>query len=679
MKTTCASLTMILFAALLISCGREEQTEFKYTTEQFADLQILRYQVPGFEELTPKQKELLYYLYQAALSGRDMIYDQNYKHNLLIRRTLEAIVNSFSGDRNTDDFKKFMVYTKRVWFSNGIHHHYSTIKFLPEFSQDYFAELVANSPEIKSTLTNGESPDDLLAKLTPILFDPNIDAKRVNLDPGVDQVAESANNNYEGVTQKEVENYYAKVTDPNDSTPISYGLNSKLVKENGELAERVWKVGGMYSPSIEQIVYWLEKASVVAENETQKVALDKLVQFYKTGDLETFDDYSIAWVADTESRIDVVNGFIEVYGDPLGYRAGYESVVSIKDLEATRRIEAIGQQAQWFEDHSPIMDDHKKQSVVGISAKVITVVVEAGDTSPSSPVGINLPNANWIRAQHGSKSVTLGNINDAYDEASRTSGMLEEFGNSAELVALEKKYGALADNLHTDMHEVIGHASGKVNAGVGTPKQSLKSYGSTIEEARADLVALYFLMDPKLVEIGVMPSLDVGKVAYNQNVRNGLMTQLRRLKLGENLEEAHMRNRQVVAKWVYEKGLPDKMIEKVVKDGKTYFVISDYEKLRELFGQLLREMQRITSEGDYEAAKNLVETYGVVVDPELHAEVLARVEKLKLAPYSGFINPKLVPVTDGEKIVDVKIEYPEDFAQQMLEYAHEYSFLPNYN
>lgn len=679
MKTICASLTMILFAAVLISCGKEVQTEFKYKTEQFADLQILRYQVPGFEKLASKQKELLYYLYQAALSGRDMIYDQNYKHNLLIRRTLEAIVNSYNEDRNTDDFKKFMVYAKRVWFSNGIHHHYSTIKFLPEFSQEYFAQLVANSPEIKSTLTNGESPDDLIAKLAPILFDPNIDAKRVNLDPGVDQVTESANNNYEDVTQKEVEEYYAKVTDQNDPTPISYGLNSKLVKENGEITEKVWKVGGMYSPAIEQIVYWLEKASAVAENEKQKVALDKLIEFYKTGDLETFDDYSIAWAADTDSRIDVVNGFIEVYGDPLGYRGAYEAMVSIKDLEATKRIEAIGKQAQWFEEHSPIMDEHKKQDVVGISAKVITVVAESGDSSPSSPVGVNLPNANWIRAEYGSKSVTLGNINDAYDESSRTSGMLEEFGNSTELIELGKKYGALADNLHTDMHEVIGHASGKIDEGVGTPKQTLKSYGSTIEETRADLVALYFILDPKLVEIGVMPSLEVGKVAYNQNIRNGSMTQLRRLKLGENIEEAHMRNRQLIAKWVYEKGLPENVIEKQVKDGKTYFAINDYEKLRELFGQLLRETQRITSEGDYEAAKYLVETYGVVVDPDLHAEVLARVEKLNIAPYSGFINPKLAPVTDGEKIFDVKIEYPEDFAQQMLMYAKEYSFLPNYN
>ena len=679
MRTCLAILTMLLLAVAIISCQREEKTEFKYQTEKFADLQILRYQVPGFEQLTARQKELLYYLYQAALSGRDIIYDQNYKHNLLIRRTLEAVVNSYTGDRTADEFQKFMVYAKRVWFANGIHHHYSTIKFLPEFSQEYFAHLVTNSPEVTRPLTNGGSPDDLITKLAPILFDPEIDAKRVNLDPNADQVLRSANNYYEGITQREVEAYYAKVTDKNDPTPIAAGLNSKLVRENGEVTEKVWKVGGMYSPAIAQIVHWLEKASAVAEKDKQKAALDKLIEFYRTGNLQTFDDYSIAWVGDVDSRIDVVNGFIEVYGDPLGYRGGYESVVSIKDLDATKRIEAIGKQAQWFEEHSPIMGEHKKQDVVGISAKVITVVVEAGDTSPSSPVGINLPNANWIRTQHGSKSVTLGNINDAYDESSRTNGMLEEFSHSTELVEMEKQYGSLADNLHTDMHEVIGHASGKINEGVGTPKQTLKSYGSTIEEARADLVALYFILDPKLVEIGVMPSLDVGRVAYHQNIRNGLMTQLRRLKLGENIEEAHMRNRQIIAKWVYERGLPENVIEKQVNAGKTYFVINDYEKLRELFGQLLRETQRITSEGDYEAAKNLVETYGVVVDPALHAEVLARVEKLNVAPYSGFINPKLVPVMEGDRIVDVKMEYPEDFTQQMLDYAREYSFLPNHN
>ncbi|RMF64247.1 MAG: dihydrofolate reductase [Calditrichaeota bacterium] len=671
-------LSILSVAALMTACHKRE-APFKYQTEQFADVRILRYRVPGFEKLAPKQKEMLYYLYQAALSGRDIIYDQNYKYNLLVRRTLEAIVNSYTGDRTTEDFQKFMTYTKRVWFSNGIHHHYSTIKFQPEFSRDYFAQLVKNSPGGAFPLAEGQTLDDLIAQLTPIMFDPTVATKRVNLDPDVDLVARSANNYYEGVTQKEVEAYYNKIIDKNDPTPISYGLNSKLVRENGRIKERVWKVGGMYTQAIEKIVYWLEKARDVAENDQQKTALDKLIEYYKTGDLHVFDEYNIAWVKDTQSRIDVVNGFIEVYGDPMGYRGAYESVVSFRNEEATKRIQAIGNQAQWFEDHSPIMATHKKKNVQGISAKVITVVVESGDSSPSTPIGINLPNSNWIRAQYGSKSVSLGNIIDAYSEASKSSGSLEEFAYSQEEIELERKYGTLSGNLMTDMHEVIGHASGKLEQGVGTPKETLRNYASTLEEARADLVALYFIMDPKLVEIGVMPNLDVGKVAYNRYIRNGLLQQLRRLQPGENLEEAHMRNRQLIAMWVYEKGKPDNVIEKKVRDGKTYFVINDYQRLRELFGQLLREVQRVKSQGDYEAGKALVETYGVKVDQDLLQEVRDRYAKLNIAPYAGFINPKLVPVKDGDKIVDVKIEYPEDFTQQMLEYSKEYSFLPTFN
>lgn len=681
---------MLNAAIMLWGCSGEGQTEegnpndrdddFKYQTEQFADLRILRYRVPDFEKLTAKQKELIYYLYEAGLSGRDIIYDQNYKHNLAIRRTLEAIVNNYPGDRSTQEFEKFMVYTKRVWFSNGIHHHYSTIKFLPEFSKEYFAHLVKNSPQGKFPLKNGENLDALIDRLTPIIFDPDIDAKRVNLDPDVDQIKQSANNYYgEGVTQEEVEAYYDKVIDKSDPTPISYGLNSKLIEENGELKEKVWKVGGMYTEALEKVVFWLEKAAAVAEDEQQKTALNKLVEYYKTGDLRTFDEYNTAWVQDTASVVDNINGFIEVYGDPLGYRASYEAVVSFKDFEATKRIEAIGNQAQWFEDHSPIMDEHKKKEVTGISARVITVVVEAGDTSPSSPIGINLPNANWIRARHGSKSVTLGNITDAYSEANKTSGLMEEFTYSEEAIERARKYGTLADNLHTDMHEVIGHASGKIDEGVGTPKETLKSYASTLEEARADLVALYFIMDPKLIDIGVMPNLDVGKVAYDDYITNGLLVQLRRLQLGENLEEAHMRNRQLVAKWAYEKGKVDGVIEQVTKEDKTYLVISDYQELRQLFGQLLREIQRIKSEGDYEAGKALVETYGVKVNPELHAEVLERFKKLNIAPYSGFINPKLTAVKEGDEIVDVKIGFPDDFTEQMLFYAENYSFLPTYN
>ncbi len=672
---------MLFVAGVLASCTQTGDTgsDFEYQTDQFADLRILRYQVPGFEELQPKQKELLYYLYQAGLSGREMIYDQNYKHNLLVKRTLEAIVGSYTGDRTSEEFGKFMVYTKRVWFANGIHHHYSSDKFVPEFSQLYFEELVRNSPDALKYSTNGGSPDGLIAKLTPIMFDPEVDSKRVNLDPEVDLVARSANNYYEGVTQKEVEAYYARVADKSDKTPISYGLNSKMVRENGKVVEKVWKVGGMYTAAIEKIVYWLEKASTVAENDKQKAALDRLIEYYKTGDLEKFDEYNIAWVNDTDSPIDVVNGFIEVYGDAMGYRGAFESVVSIRDVEATKRIAAIGNEAQWFEDNSPLMEGHKKANVKGISAKVITVVVESGDSSPSTPVGINLPNANWIRAEHGSKSVSLGNISNSYSEASKSSGYLEEFAYSPEEIALGKKYGTLAGNLHTDMHEVIGHASGQINEGIGTPKETLKNYSSALEEGRADLVSLYYMMDPKLVEIGVMPSQDVGKSAYNGYIRNGLMWQLRRLKLGDNIEQSHMRNRQMVSSWVYEHGKEENVIEKKVENDKTYFVINDYQKLRTLFGELLREVQRIKSEGDFEAGKALVETYGVKVDAEIHKEVLARAEKLDIAPYSGFINPKLVAVMEGEAIVDVKIEYPDDFVAQMMEYAKDYAFLPTYN
>jgi dipeptidyl-peptidase-3 len=682
------SLILVTLSLLVAGCApKPEKSEvvsatpegFQYLTEQFADLQVLRYQVPGFDDLSLEKKKLLYYLYQAALSGHDIIYDQNYKHNLLVRRTLEAIVESYTGDRSSEDFQDFMVYVKRVWFSNGIHHHYSRIKFLPEISPEYFAQLVKDSATGDLPLAEGETVDDLIATLQPIVFDPEVDGKSVNLDAGADLVADSANNYYEGVTQSQVEAYYAAVVDREDPTPISYGLNSKMVMTANGPEERVWKVGGMYSDAIEQIVYWLEKAIAVAENETQAAALTKLVEYYKTGDLEHFDEYNILWVQDTASEIDTINGFIETYGDALSYRGAYESVVSMKDAEATKRIQAIAEQGQWFEDQSPIMDEHRREDVTGISAKVITVVVESGDASPSSPIGINLPNASWIRSNYGSKSVTLGNLMEAYYEGSKESGYLEEFGYSDEEVELGKLHGTLAENLHTDMHEVIGHASGKIEEGVGTPNETLKNYGDTLEEARADLIALYYAMDPKLVEIGVMPSLDVGRVMIDGSIRNGLLWQLRRLELGENLEEAHMRNRQLVAKWIYETGREQNVIERVDEDGKTYFVIRDYEALRELSGQLLREVQRIISQGDFEAGRNLVETYGVQVDRELHAQVLERFEKLSIAPYSGFINPKLVPVMEAGEIVDVEIEYPDDFTEQMLYYGKEYSLLPTYN
>lgn len=678
--------SLLLFILLFSACGTKkdhdknmtEDKDFKVQTEQFADLAILRYRVPGFDELTLKQKELVYYLSEAALAGRDIIYDQNYKYNLTIRRTLEAVVLNFAGDKNSEDYKNFLVYTKRVWFSNGIHHHYSNAKIMPEFSFDYFSSLVKSVPASALPLQSGQSAEDLLALLNPAMFDPAVAAVKVNKDPKKDLVLSSANNFYEGVTEKEADEFYKKMTVKDDPQPISYGLNSKLVKENGVIKEKVWKIGGMYSAAIEKIVFWLEKAVTVAENENQRAALAKLVEYYKTGDLKTFDEYNIAWVKDTESVVDVINGFIETYNDPMSMRANYESVVSIKDMEATKRIKAISDNAQWFEDNSTIMDNHKKAKVTGISAKVITVVMESGDASPSTPIGINLPNANWIRKDYGSKSVNLGNIVHAYNLATSTA-MLEEFCYSPEEIDRTKQYGALSDDLHTDMHEVIGHASGQINKGVGTPRESLKSYASTIEEARADLVALYFILDQKLIDIGVMPSLDCGKTEYDKYIRNGLLTQMTRIKLGDNIEEDHMRNRQLVAAWAYEKGKAENVIEKKMKDGKTFFVVNDYNKLSTLFGELLRETQRITSEGDYNAAKNLVENYGVKIDKTLHAEVLERFAKLNIAPYKGFINPVLKPVYEGTVLKDVKVEYPEDFMEQMLYYAKNYSFLPSMN
>ena len=680
------SFSLVLLIAGLIGCGKNEDNmdnipgsidldSFKYQTEQFADLAILRYQIPGFEELSLKQKELVYYLYEAALSGRDIYYDQNYKNNLFVRKTLNAVVRSYKGDRQTEEFKNFMVYAKRIWFSNGIHHHYANKKFTPEFSAEFFTELLQNSDAKLLQMGNNETIDDLRAKLIPIIFNPNIDAQKVNLSPGADLIKTSAVNFYEGTSQKEVENFYNVMVSKNDSTPIWYGLNSKLVKENGKLNEKVWKVGGMYSPAIKKIVYWLEKAVGVAENDLQKETLKKLIEYYKSGNLDSWDDYNILWVKDTTSRVDVVNGFVEVYDDPLAYKGSYESIVSIKDLKATNRINAISRQAQWFEDNSTLPDEYKKKNVVGVSAKVITVVVESGDASPSTPIGINLPNSNWIRKIRGSKSVNLGNIVHSYNKAG-SEELFNEFYFTEEEIKRAKEFGALADDLHTDLHEVIGHASGQIKPGVGTPKQTLKNYASAIEEARADLVALYYAIDQKLVDIGVMPNIEVGKAEYDKFIRNGLMLQLNRIEPGENIEESHMRNRQLISKWVYEKGKNENVIEEKLKDGKTYFVINDYQKLRQLFGMLLRDIQKITSEGDFEAAKNLVETYGVKVDKELHKEVKERYARLNIAPYRGFINPVLKPIYNGKKIIDVKIEYPEDFVEQMLYYDENYSFLP---
>jgi len=617
-------------------------------------------------------------LSEAALCGRDIMWDQHYKYNLTIRKTLENIIESYNGDKTTPEYAKFIEYTKRVWFSNGIHHHYSTDKMIPEFSAEYFASLVKGSKADNFPVDANETTEQFTARLTPILFDPKIDAKRVNLDAKVDMVKNSAINFYEGVTQKEASDFYKAVNKSTDSMPVMAGLNSKLVKENGKLVELVWKVGGMYSPAIEKIVYWLQKASGVAENAAQKDALDKLIVFYKSGSLKDFDTYSIAWAKDTESAIDVVNGFIEVYNDPIGYKGSFESVVSVKDMEASKRIKLIGDNAQWFEDNSPIAAEHKKKNVKGIAAKVINVVMESGDASPATPIGINLPNNEWIREQHGSKSVNLGNIVEALDMAAGV-GVVKEFYLNEEIQNRVSKYAPLADKLHTDMHEVIGHASGQIEKGIDQPAITLKNYASTLEEARADLVALYYLYDKKLVDLGVMSTLDYGKAAYDEYITKGLLVQMSRLKLGDNIEESHMRNRQLVAAWAYEKGQKDKVIDKVTKDGKTFYVVNDYDKLKVIFGDLLKEIQRIKSKGDYKAGHDLVENYGVKVDKAMHKEVLDRYAKLNFAPYAGFIQPKLVPVMEGDKIIDVKAEYPKDFSQQMLEYGKNYNLLPTKN
>ncbi|MFA8299627.1 MAG: hypothetical protein ACEPOV_05655 [Hyphomicrobiales bacterium] len=658
--------------------GEASKDEFKYQVEQFADLKLLRYDIPGFDQLTLKQKKLLYHLYEAAYSGRDITWDQKYKYNLAIRRTLEEIIQKFDGDKTTDDYKKFVEYTKRVWFSNGIHHHYSTNKILPEFTQEYFKTLVDNTKDAQWPVKEGQTAEGYFAEITPVIFDPKIDPKGVNLAANIDIIKNSATNYYSGVTQKEVEDYYKSVIKSDDPTPISYGLNSQLAKVDGKVVERTWKVGGMYSSAIEKIVEHLSEAQKLAESETQAKALGKLIEYYKTGDLKTFDEYSILWVQDTIPVVDVVNGFIEVYGDPLGYRGSWQSVVSVKDLETTKTFGQIAGQALYFEKNSPTMAEHKKEEVTAVSYKVINVVAESGDCSPSTPIGVNLPNANWIRATYGSKSVSLGNIEHAYDEGSKGSGLLQEF-YTPEQAEMIRQYGTLSGKLHTGLHEVIGHGSGKIEEGVGTPKETLKNYASTLEEARADLVALYFMFDNKLVEINLTPSTDVGKAAYDSYIVNGLMLQLARINPGENIEEAHMRNRQLIAKWVYEKGKKDNVIEKKSVDGKTYYVINDYQKLQILFGELLKEIQRIKSQGDFEAGKALVENYGVLVDATIHGEVLERYASLKKAPYTGFMNPYLKPVMKDGEIVDIKVEYPDTFENQMLFYAKNYSFLPSYN
>ena len=674
---------MVTALSLLTACGGNPKTtaeaeKFDYTVEQFADLQILRYRVPGFEDLSLKQKELVYYLTEAALQGRDILFDQNGKYNLTIRRMLEAVYTGYKGDKNTPDFKAMEVYLKRVWFSNGIHHHYGSEKFVPGFTPEFFRQAVQSVDAATLPLAEGQTVEQLCEEVFPVIFDPTVMPKRVNQAAGEDLVLTSACNYYDGVTQQEAEDFYNALKNPQDETPVSYGLNSRLVKEDGKIQEKVWKVGGLYGQALEKIVYWLKKAEGVAETPEQKAVIAKLMEFYETGDLKTFDEYAILWVKDLNSRIDFVNGFTESYGDPLGMKASWESLVNFKDLEATRRTELISGNAQWFEDHSPVDGQFKKEKVKGVSAKVITAAILAGDLYPATAIGINLPNANWIRSHHGSKSVTIGNITDAYNKAAHGNGFNEEFVYSDAELQLIDKYADVTDELHTDLHECLGHGSGKLLPGVDP--DALKAYGSTIEEARADLFGLYYVADPKLVELGLTPSADAYKAQYYTYLMNGLMTQLVRIEPGNNVEEAHMRNRQLIARWVYENGAAEKVVELVKKDGKTYVVINDYEKVRDLFGRLLAEIQRIKSTGDYAGAHDLVEAYAVKVDPALHAEVLERYKKLNLAPYKGFVNPKYEAVTDADgTITDVTVTYDEGYAEQMLRYSKDYSTLPSVN
>lgn len=661
------------------ACSGNKQAEstepFNYHVDRFADIEVLRYKVPDFEKLSLQQKKLIYFLSEAAIEGRDILFDQNNKYNLVIRKTLEAVFLNYAGDRQSNEYKAIETYLKRVWFSNGIHHHYATDKFTPDFSEVYFRLTVKSLPSNVLPLDQYDgNVDKLLDTICPVIFNPNLYAKRVNQQEGVDVIKNSANNYYEGVTEKEVDDFYASQKVEGDETPISYGMNSKLVKEDGNLVEKVWKIGGMYSPAIEKIVVWLKKAAEVAENDKQKNVILSLIKFYETGDLKTFDEYSILWVGDLDSRIDFVNGFIETYGDPLGFKASWESVVNFKDLEATERTKKICDNAQWFEDHSPVDPRFRKPKVKGVSAKVITAAMLGGDCHPATPIGINLPNANWIRQMHGSKSVTLQNITEAYDKASIGNGFSEEFIWSQAEIDLVEKYGFQSDNLHTDLHECLGHGSGQMLPGVS--QDSLKVYGATIEEARADLFGLYYAADDKIVELGLLPNKEAYKAEYYKYMMNGLMTQLTRIEEGNNIEEAHMRNRALIAHWVFEKGQANKVVEMRKRDGKTFVVINDYEALRGLFGDLLAEIQRIKSEGDFNGAKNLVEQYGVKVDQELLKEVKERYAKLQLAPYKGFVNPVYTPVlNDKGEIIDVKVDYNESFVKQMIRYSTKYSNL----
>lgn len=679
-KIVLTAMIAFMGTALFTSCGPAGEKagagdEFTYEVDRFEDISVLRYRLPGFEQLTSAEKEFIYYLSEAALCGRDIFWDQNFKYNLLVRKTIEGIIETYQGDREGDDFKAFITYAKRVFFANGIHHHYSNDKFIPGFSSDYFALLIEGSDPSSLPLNEGETAAGLAEMLTPVLFDPVLYAKKVDQSEGIDMIAASANNFYEGVTQAEAEAYYASLADPGDPRPVSWGLNTKVVKSNGVVTEIPWKSGGLYGQAIDKIVYWLEKARDVALNDVQKEELDLLIEYYRTADLKTWDDYNILWARNTGLSVDYINGFIETYGDPLGMKATWEAVVDYKDIEASKRTALITENAQWFEDHSPVDPAYRKEKVTGVAASVINVAMLGGDCYPASPLGINLPNSNWIRTEAGSKSVTLANITDAKDIVARGSGFLEEFAFDQAEIERAVKWGSLSDALHTDLHECIGHASGKLAP--GTDPNALKNYASPLEEMRADLFALYFMMDPKMQEIGLIPSDEPAKAEYDNYMRNGFMTQTARILPGKDIEQAHMRCRSAIAHWVYEKGKPDNVIEVVKRDEKTYVRINDYQKLRGLFGEMLKEVQRIKSEGDFSAGKSMIETYGVRIDQPLHGEILARYAKLNLAPYSGFVNPVMTPVTDRDgKITDVKIEYCTDYLGQMMEYGKNYSFLP---
>ena len=641
----------------------KKEKKFEYNNERFADLQMLRYKVEGFENLTLKQKTFIYYLQEAALYGRDILFDQNGKYNLRIRKMLEDVYVNYQGDRESKNFKALETYLKRMWFSNGIHHHYGSEKFVPEFTRKWLQDCAVCSDEIAD-----------------VIFNPGVLQKRVNLAEGEDLVKTSASNYYENVTQREAEEFYAKQKAEGDSLhPVMYGMNSRLVKtKNGTIIEKKWTINGLYGNAIKKIVENLELARPFAEDEQQQKVIDLLISYYKTGDLKTFDQYSIAWVENTAPLVDFVNGFIECYGDPLGLKCSWESIVNFKDIEATKRTETLSANAQWFEDHSPVAPEFKKEKVKGITAKVIKAAILAGDLYPSTAIGINLPNSDWVRAEHGSQSVTIGNLTDAYNQAAKGNGMLQEFAYGKEEIALIEKYGDLTDDLHTDLHECLGHGSGKLLEGVDG--DSLKAYGSTIEEARADLFALYYLADPKLVELGLLPNAEAYKASYIAQMQNGLLTQLVRINLGNNIEEAHMRNRALIARWAFEHGKKDNVMELVKRDGKTFVKINDYSKLRHLFGELLAEIQRVKSTGDFKGAQTLVETYGVKIDPELHREILDRYAKLNITPYKGFINPVYTAVRDNDgNITDVKISYTEGYAEQMLRYSKDYATLPLVN